>query len=206
MKKSIKYILWAIVVLVLAYNSVYFKKLSEVKAAAGKTFDAAAYANTYFYKQLPPLTAVAPQIDKLLQQLKTDTNGAFKNYGHALAIGSAKFFLVQGQGQVTGIDDSGITITTPAGNSMLLATGYVYGNAVRDASGLIDVNKFNNTMDLNNISAEVDKLIRNNILPDVVPQLKKGSKVQFAGAIGLNRAHLQLDDIEVTPISLKLIP
>lgn len=205
MKKSIRYVLWVALVLIVGYNSVYFKKLDEVNAGSAKTFDAAGYANTYFYKELPAETAKAPEIGKLIGLIKTDPVNSFKTYGHALAIGTVKYFLVNGEGQVTNIDDNGLTVLTPSGNSVLLATGYVYGNAVRDASGLVDVNKFSNTMDLNNISAEVDKIIRNKVLPQVLPQIKKGSHVQFTGAIALNQAHLQLDDIEVTPVSLKLI-
>ncbi|WP_448699539.1 DUF2291 domain-containing protein [Mucilaginibacter sp. AW1-3] len=205
MKKSVRYILWVALVLIVGYNSVYFKKLDEVNAGAAKAFDAAGYADTYFYKELPAEIVKAPEIGKLIGLLKTDPANSFKTYGHALAIGTTRYFLVAGEGQVTNIDDNGLTVLTGSGNTVLLATAYVYGNAVRDASGLVDVNKFSNTMDLNNISAEVDKIIRTKVLPPVLPQIKKGSRVQFTGAIGLNEAHLQLDDIEVTPVTLKLI-
>jgi len=205
MKKSIRYVLLVALMLIIGYNSVYFKKLDEMNAGAAKNFDAAAYAGTFFYKELPAEVAKAPDIDKLIGLVKTDPDNAFKNYGHALAIGTVRYFLVQGTGQVTNIDDNGLTVLAPSGNTLLLATGYVYGNAVRDASGLVDINKFSNTMDLNNISAEVDKIIRNKVLPPVLSQIKKGSRLQFAGAIALNQAHLQLDDVEVTPVSLKLI-
>jgi predicted lipoprotein len=206
MKKSIRYVLLVALVLTIGYNSVYFKKLDEVNAGAAKTFDAPGYAATYFYKQLPAESAKAPEIGKLISFVKSDAASTFKTYGHALAIGTVKYFLVNGQGHVTNIDDNGLTVLTPSGSSVLLATGYVYGNAVRDASGLVDVNKFTNTMDLNNISAEVDKIIRSRVLPGILPQVTKGSHVQFTGAIALNQAHLQVNDIEVTPISLKLIP
>lgn len=205
MKKSIRYVLLVAAMLIIGYNSVYFKKLDEMNAGAGKTFDAAAYANTFFYKELSAEVVKAPEIDKLIGLVKTDGENTFKTYGHALAIGTVKYFLVQGTGQVTNVDDNGLTVLLPSGKTALLATGYVYGNAVRDASGLVDINKFSNTMDLNNISAEVDKIIRNKVLPAVLPQVKKGSHIQFTGAVALNQAHLQLDDVEVTPISLKLI-
>jgi len=205
MRKSIKYILWVAVILVVAYSSVYFKKLSDVKAAAAKGFDAAAYANNYFYKQLPPAIAEAPDVDKLIAMIKTDTSAAFKSYGHALAIGTTRYFLVQGKGTIVNIDDNGVWVSTPAGNTVLLGTEYVYGNALRDASGLVDINKFSNTMDLNNISGAVDKIVRTKILPGIKPQLKKGGIILFSGAAGLNQAHLQLDGMEITPVSIKII-
>jgi hypothetical protein len=205
MRKSIKYFLWIALALVVAYNSVYFKKLSDLNAGAAKAFDAAAYANNYFYTQLPPVVAKAPDIDKLITLLKTDTAATFKTYGHALAIGTTRYFLVQGKGTIANIDDNGVWLSTSAGNSVLLATEYVYGNALRDASGLVDINKFSSTMDLNNIAAEIDKIVRSKILPPVKSELKKGKTIQFTGAVGLNQAHLQMGDIEITPVSLKTI-
>jgi hypothetical protein len=47
----------------LAYNSVYFKKLSEVKASAAKTFDPVSYARNYMDKSLLPASAKAPDMD-----------------------------------------------------------------------------------------------------------------------------------------------
>ena len=205
MRKSIKYFLWIAVALIVAYNSIYFKKLSDLNTGAAKSFNAAAYANNYFYKQLPAVVAKAPDIDKLIAIVKTDTATAFKTYGHALAIGTTRYFLVQGKGTIINIDDNGMWVSTTSGNSVLLATEYVYGNALRDASGLVDINKFNSTMDLNNIAVEIDKIVRIKILPAVKPGLKKGKMIRFTGAVGLNRAHLQLGDIEITPISLQTI-
>ncbi|MGH7237098.1 MAG: DUF2291 domain-containing protein [Candidatus Saccharimonadales bacterium] len=206
MQKGIKYFLWLSAILIAAYNSVYFKKLSDINRGAAKSFNAGAYASNYFYKQLPAAVSKAPDIDKLIGMIKTDTAAAFKTYGHALAIGATRYFLIKGEGTIVNIDDNGVWVSTPSANTVLLATEYVYGNALRDASGLVDINKFNNTMDLNNISAEVDRIVRTKILPAVKPRLKKGVKIQFTGATGLNRAHLQFGDIEITPISVKIIP
>lgn len=205
MRKSIKYFLWIVAAFIVVYNSVYFKKLSDLNAEAPKQFDARAYANNYFYKQLPGVIAKAPEIDKLVAMIKADTAATFKAYGHTLAIGTTRYFLVQGSGTITNIDDNGVWVSTPSGNSVLLATEYVYGNALRDASGLIDINKFSSTMDLNNIAAEIDRIVRTKILPPVKPALKKGMVIQFTGAVGLNQARLQLNDIEITPVSLKVV-
>lgn len=204
MNKTIKYMLWLVALLFVAYNSVYFKKLDEVKSGAVKAFDAVGYADVYFYKKLPPVAAHAPEIDELILMIKKNTADAFKSNGYALAIGNARYFLVKGEGKVTDVDENGVTVQTTSGHTVLLATEYVFGNAVRDASGLVNINEFSNTLDLNNISAETNKIIRDKVLPVFKSQVKKGSKVKFIGAIGLNEAHLQLDDIEVTPISLKI--
>lgn len=202
MKKGIKYTVWAVVVLFPAYNSVYFKKLSEVKAS-DKKFDAVAYAKG-LYAKLPGITEKAITLDQLVNEVNADKTKAFADYGHALAIGSTRFFMVRGSGVVKEINESDVLLTTASGNNLHIATEFVFGNAVRDASGEVNLNDFTNTVDLSNISSEVDKLIRAEVLPPFKSIVKKGDKVDFTGAVELNQEHLNLGEVELMPIELKI--
>ena len=209
-KKIIKYTLALILLLVVGYNSVYIKKLSEVKAAAtsGK-FDAAAYAQSFWRDKLTPGLNQATALPELLVMLQADKDGTFRAHSHALGIGNLRYFLVKGEGNITAINENDLTISLQpdsVGKEVKIATEFVYGNAVRDALGLLNINDFNNTMDMNNVSAELNKKIRTEILPPFLAQARKGNLVQFTGAIELNQVHLRLDEIEVIPISLKLVP
>lgn len=209
LKKGIKYTLALLVVLVVGYNSVYFRKLQEVKAAAGAgKFDAAAYARTFWDEQLTPGLAKATDLGQLLALLQTDKDSAFKSHSHALGMGNLRYFLVKGEGEITALNENDLSLALqpgPAGTAVTIATEFVYGNAVRDALGLLDINDFSNTMDMNNVSAEINKKIRTDILPPFLAKARKGSVVQFTGAIELNQQHLRLNKIEVIPISLKLV-
>lgn len=205
MKKGIKYTIWLVLLLLVAYNSVYFKKLSEVKAA-NKEFDAPAYAQNFWMAKLPAATAKAPDADVLLAQLNTQPDRAFKTSGHTLAIGSTAYFLIKGQGKITQVGADDVKLVTPKNNSMQIATEYVFGNAVRDASGLVNLKDFSNTADLNNISAALNQIIRKQVLPPFKAKVKKGDNITFTGAITLNQAHLNLDDIEIIPISITIQP
>lgn len=205
MKKVIKYILWLVIVVVLAFNSVYFKKLSEVKAATNPNFNAQAYAQNFWKTKLPSATAKAIDVDQLINQLKASPDKAFETHGHALAIGTTRFFMVKGAGTVTAVDKDEVKLLTGgAENNLTIATEYVYGNAVRDASAQVNINDFSNTLDLNNVSAELNRIIRKQVLPPFKSKVKKGDVVSFTGATQLNSAHLNTNDIEIMPISLNL--
>jgi predicted lipoprotein len=205
--KIVKYIIAVVIVVFAAYNMVYFRKLSEVKASASKNFDAEGYARTFMEKKLPVAAAKAIDIDALLAQLKTDPDKAFEDHGHALAIGSTRFFMVKGQGTITEITSDDVILKTALDtNKISIATEFVFGNALRDASNQVNINDFSNTLDLSNVSAEINKIIRTKVLPPFKTQAKKGDKVTFTGAIELNMAHLYLDNMEVIPASLKIIP
>lgn len=208
MKKRFKYIVTIIILVLIAYNSVYFKKLSDVKAAnSSRQFDAVAFAQTYLHNKLPFALKKAMEINELTALLQSNPQLAFEKYSHALGIGNIRFFLVKGQGQITKIEDDATSVLIKRDTTsqvIKLATEYVFGNAIRDASGLININEFSNTMDFNNVSAEINKVIRGQVLPAFKAQAKMGNIVAFAGAIELNQAHVKLDNIEVVPITLKM--
>lgn len=208
MKKGIKYALAILLLIVVAYNSVYFKDLDKVKAASSKGFDAKSYARNYFNNKLTPALNNAVEINQLLAMLQNDKENAFNKYSHALGIGNIRYFLIKGRGVITAIDENDVTVmskTNTTQRDFKIATEFVFGNAIRDASGLININEFSNTMDFNNVSAEVNKIVRDEVLPPFKAAAKKGSVVDFYGAIELNREHLKVDNIEIIPVSLKIV-
>ena len=200
--KTIKYIISLIVIVVVAYNSVYFKKLDEVKASKAATeFNAAKYAQTFWSSKLMPDLNKAIDLPQLTSMLSNDATRTFDSYSHALGIGNLRYFLVKGKGTITSINEDDIAVSLDSSKqSITVATEYIFGNAVRDATGLININEFNNTMDFNNISAELNKIIREKVLPPFKQKAKKGDRIAFTGAIELNKEHLDLSNIEVMPV------
>ncbi len=91
MKKTIKYGLGILVICFIGYNSVYFRKLSELKAAE-KTFDAPAYVKDLIDNKMPTVLEKAVTLDYLFTQIKIAPANSFEQYGKVLTIGSSKFF------------------------------------------------------------------------------------------------------------------
>lgn len=207
MPKPIRYLLYLAVVALLAYNSVYIKKLDEVKAGS-EAFNAAGYARDFWDKKLTPALSKAVELERLITQLKTAKDEAFDQHSHALGIGNVRYFLVKGEGVVTDVDENEVSVKlvgAGGGNgNVRIQTEYIFGNAVRDASGEIEINAFANSMDFNNVSAELNKLIRESVVPPFKSRVKTGDHIAFHGAIELNRAHLQVSDIEIIPVSLQI--
>ncbi|MCF0073944.1 DUF2291 domain-containing protein [Dyadobacter sp. CY261] len=209
MPKPIRYLIYAAAIALLAYNSVYFKKLDEVKAG-NTVFDAAGYAKDFWEKKLTPGLSKAMNLNALTSLLKADKEKAFNEHSHALGIGNIRYFLVKGRGVVTDVDENEVSVQLTDANGkavtpqVRIATEYIFGNAVRDASGAIDINAFANSMDFNNVSAEINKIIREKVVPPFKSKVQKGDRVAFHGAIELNRAHLQTGNIEIIPVSLQI--
>ena len=204
--KAAKYVILIVLMAAVAYNSVYFKKLDEVKASrSAKQFNAAAYAQTFWTAKLIPNLDKAIDITQLTTMLSTNAPKTFDTYSHALGIGNLRYFLVKGKGTIASVNEDDVSILLQPDTSrpiLTLATEYIFGNAIRDATGLINVNDFTNTMDFNNVSAELNKIIREKVLPPFKQQAKKGDKVEFTGAIELNKEHLDISKIEVIPVRI----
>ncbi len=207
--KIIKYAVVVLVVGFILYNAVYFEKLSEVKAASSEeAFDATAYAQSFWTNALLPALPEAVDLAALIHQLKTNPAQAFESHSHALGIGNIRYFLVQGQGKVAAVNENEVTVLNEQDTMRFLVqleTEFVYGNAVRDAVGAIDISEFTNTMHLNQVSEEVNQIIRQEVIPPFREQVKEGDIVQFAGAVELNQKYLNLDEIEIIPVSLMIM-
>jgi len=207
--KALKYIICILAIVLVAYHSVYFKKLDVVKVSkAAKEFNAELYAASFWQNKLIPNLGKAIDVTKLITMISNDPSKTFDSYSHALGIGNLRYFLVSGNGIVESIGDDDVKLIAKSDSSrqsIRIATEYIFGNAVRDATGLININEFTNTMDFNNVSAEINKIIRERVLPPFKRKAKKGDAIEFIGAIELNKEHPDLVHLEVFPIEIKFL-
>jgi predicted lipoprotein len=207
-RKIVKYLLLVLVIGLLAYNSVYIKKLSEVQAKEPAAFNAVLFGDKLWNTQLPARLDSAITLEALQGAFKTNAAAAFENYFNSISIGNIRYGLVKLTGKVLAVNEDDVTVLAGSKDDPLtvkIATEYVYGNAIRDASRLVDIKDFVNTADLNNISEELNKKVRKTVLPAFKANVKKDDVVTCTGAIELNQAHYSLDDLEIIPVQCKII-
>ena len=126
-----------------------------------------------------------------------------------MAIGNYRYSLVKVIGTVAVINEDDLILQVSHADSVMdvkLATEFIYGNAIRDASGLLDIKDFSNTTDLNNISEELNKTVRTTVLPSFKKQVKKGDKIEVTGAVEINQEHTRLNELELIPVRIKILP
>jgi predicted lipoprotein len=214
-RKITKYGVLVIIVGLLAYKSVYVKKLSEVQAKEPVAFNAVTFVQQLWETKLPARLDSALTLDALQAALKTDPTQAFDKYFNTMSIGNVRYGLVKITGKVLAVNEDDVTVLVGEkdnAHTVTIATEYVYGNAIRDASRLVDIKDFVNTTDLNNISAELNKKVRTTVLPAFKGTVKKADSITCTGAIELNQAHTErsrtytLDNLEIIPVQCKIIP
>ncbi|MFW6259702.1 MAG: DUF2291 domain-containing protein [Tangfeifania sp.] len=205
MTKSIKYSLWLLTILLILFFSLDIRKLDEVRAnSTAEVFSATAYAHDFFEKKLPAEIAEAPEITPLMEMLQNEPQQAFENYGHKLGIAKTWYFMVKGEGVIESVEEENLRVNIDQGFQTRIATSFIFGNAIRDGSGSVDIDEFLNMTDFNNVSIEINNRVKNSIVPVLQKNAKPGMKLEFAGAFEINEDEIDVQSIRIIPVSVKL--
>ncbi len=188
MKRVCKYSAAAAVIAFLLYNSLYFKSLEDVKEQQQREkFNAAEYARDFWDNQLPNVLDKAVDVKELIELFNKNMDEAVRRYGNAPGVSRNYAYLIKGNGKILTIaeDFLEVSIREPQTNPdiKIMSGFYIPGNAVRDASGLIDVSEFTDTMKFNEISSEINKIVVKEVIrPFLDKQPKVGVTIKFFGA------------------------
>lgn len=201
MNKIYKYGLLLVALGFLGYHSVYFRKLSEVKTEEDGTFDFQVYADSIYYQGML-VDDRAIELSNLLSALKSDADGAFERHGNRLGIGNSAYFLVKSSGTIAEVTGDAVYLSTQKAGRLAINTKYIFGNALRDASGLVKLTDFKTNAEFNRVSEALNSLIRKEVLPPVLNQLEPGDSIEVVGAIKLSKKNLADPALTITPTEM----
>lgn len=191
----------SILVVILGYNSVYFKKLSEIKKQKSASFDFTAFADSLYNKGILQNTKVI-DLNELQSQIQANQDSAFKAHGNRLGIGNSAFFMIKSAGKVVSITDGKIKINAAENGIISVDTKYIFGNAIRDASGLVKLTDFKTNADFNKVSEALNTIIREKALPPITKNIKIGDKITVTGALKLSKKEVL--GLEILPVQIIL--
>jgi predicted lipoprotein len=207
-RKYLKLFLFLTAGFFLLYNSVYFKKLDTIRIEQkGKRFDAHAYAQAFWEESLLPNLNKAMGIADVLPMLSDDFKGTIEKYGRTMGLGSEYYILITGTGAVTAIDNEELTLEVMVNNqkkNVTIKTGFFFGNALRDVTGLINVSDFASSRDFNDIAAELNKIAISRVISPFVENVKAGEYIQFWGVCELNPDDPQIDPLKIIPVQFRI--
>lgn len=205
MKKPYRYLLaiaGAIILLVLSFD---IRKLDEYRATHTESvFSATTYALDVWENRIPPAIEAAPGLNSLLAMLVSDRERALESFGRKLGISATWYFLVTGKGTIDAVEEEALRVQLDDGRNVLVATGFIFGNAVRDGSGVVDIDDFVNMTDFNDVSVAINNLVKEQVVPLLKETAGPGMHLEFAGAFELNEETGDPDAIRVIPVSVKL--
>jgi predicted lipoprotein len=186
------------------FHIVPLKAAKEAQAA--ETFNATRFAERFWTNQLLPSLGKTVKADVLLAAIQADPAAAKKKFSRSVGLSDTCFYFLSGTGHVVGVSDDAISlaVTDESTNcEVALQCGLIFGDAVRDGTGLLNASGYPNSQDFNDISAALNHIVETRVLPTLRQQAKIGAKIFFAGCAEVDDESTDLKPLKVIPIQTK---
>ena len=205
MNKIAKYIVGVLAILLVIYLSLNIQNLEDYSTKNNsKAFDAVIFANDFWEEGLAQSIADAPEIKMLLKYLNENPQEAFEKYGHKLGISNTWYLLLRGKGTIQSVENEYLIVSVDENTKIRIATDFIFGNAVRDGSGKVDISKFLNMTDFNNVSVILNKMVKEKVVATLRKSAVPGNKIEFAGAAEIQEGQINLDSLRIIPVMTTL--
>jgi len=186
----------------------HIEPLSKNLDKKEEVFNAKQYADEFWQGSLLSATKQAVDISLLIEQLDSNPEKAAEQFGHRLGLSNTTSYLVQGQGTVHSLSEDQVILALPNNNKNRLSIeiGPIFSNAVRDATGLLNISQFSNTQEYNALSSElnlkVERLIEDKLQTTA---LEVGSTIKFSAAIELTGKAPTTSILSLIPVYIEVL-
>ncbi|HEV2695017.1 MAG TPA: DUF2291 family protein [Verrucomicrobiae bacterium] len=180
---------------------------TAVAEQAAATFNATQFAGTFWTNQLLAASGKAVKAEVLLPAIQADPAAAKKSFSHGVGLSEGYFYFVSGRGRVLAVADDEISLAVTEGGTnagVTLQAGLIFGNALRDGTGLLNASDYPNSQDFNDISAALNHIAETQVLPKLREQAKVGAALSFTGCAEVGDESSDLKPLKVIPIQTEV--
>ncbi len=209
MKRFLPWLILAVVFggMFWAFPPFHIRSLKQVKAdIAGATFNPTNFVEQFWSAKLLPATEQATDAAKVLEAIAAGPQKVRDQFGRTVGVSSSYFLFLRGTGRVVSVDADNIGLslkTEGSGAEIVVPLGLVFGNAVRDGTGLLNSSSYPNAQEFNDISAGLNHIVETQVLPEFQRIAAVGKRVQFAGCVEVADEETDLKPLKLVPISVK---
>lgn len=204
-----RFVPWLIVIVATAgicwrfplFHIVSLERATKEKAAA--TFNPATFAEKFWNEQLLKSLDKAAKAEGLLPAIHADAAAAKKKFSRSIGVSESYTYFLSGTGRVLAVNEDGISLAVTPGATnaeVSLQAGLLFGNAIRDGTGLLNVNDYPNSQDFNAISGALNHLVETRVQPKLREVAKVGAVIKFIGCAEVNDESTDLKPLKVVPI------
>ena len=201
----------ALVLLVVVFRFVPLFHLVPLKQRQGQQaateFNAPNFATAFWHEKLLRSLDRAADAAEVLAALAANPQKARTQFGRTPGMGSSTLFFLRGTGHVVSMTKKGVALALKDGGDtaeILLPMGLLFGNAVRDGTGLLDASAFPNSQNFNDLSTELNRVVETSVFPSLRELAKPGVKLSFAGCAEVAAEDADAKPLKVIPVSVKL--
>ena len=197
----------ALIGLCLVFPPFRFHSLKDVREAeSGGRFDATDFANRFWAEELLPSGEKAAEASEVIDAIHSAPESVGERFGRTVGVGDSYFLFLRGTGRVVSADEFtvGLSLDSEIDEPQLIVElGFVFGNAVRDATGLISASTYATAQEFNDISAALNGIVETNVMPQLQKIAERGGRIQFLGCAEVNDIDMDLQPLRLVPILVK---
>jgi predicted lipoprotein len=186
------------------FPPLHIRSLTQVRAARASTrFEATEFVDTFWKERLLKSLDRAAEAREVLAVISADRQKVRERFGRTVGISSSYCLFLRGSGRVVSVDEDRIGLAVNGEGKeadVVVPLGLVFGNAVRDGTGLLDASAFPDSQDFNDISAGLNHLVETRVLPEWQRIATAGRRVRFAGCVDVADEDQDLKPLKLVPI------
>lgn len=161
-----------------SFPLIRIRRISAVATAAA--FDPRAFAERFWADDLTPGLATARDAGEVLAAVRRDAAEACRSCGRSVGLSRTCLYLVHGAGTIAAIEPAGCRVVLDGGaGEVLLATGRVFGTAVRDVTGTVDPAARTDSRELAAAATEINRLVQDRAIAPLAANATAGGRVEF---------------------------
>lgn len=171
----------------------------------GAAFDAEVFGEKFWREQLLATDRMAHDAGRLMATLRLDSSAAVE-LGRRLGLSRAVCFVVAGVGRITELGPEAVRLALDGedgAGSIVIEAGPLFGNALRDGTGLLDVSAFPNSQDFNAISSALNRRVETEVLPGLRAKAARGARLRFLGCAEVDDPAAWTPPLRVVPVRLE---
>jgi len=188
----------------------HFVPLKQTESnAMSAEFNASRYATAFWDDKLLKSLNRAADAEQVLAALSADPQRAREEYGRKLGFSHSTLFFLRGTGRIVSVKKNKVMLTLTDGDDavdVVLPTGLLFGNAVRDGTGLLDASTFPNSQDFNDLSTALNRIVETTVLPPLREQAAVGATVSFTGCVEVDDEETDVRPLKIIPVAVQIEP
>jgi predicted lipoprotein len=200
-KRVVKYIVLIAVAVLLVYNSVYIKKLDAPNNEVGNNkTDPVVFARFFWNGAFSKAIDTAITVELFEKEfIEKGAQVTIEKYSHSQGVSDVAYMLQKFSGKIKEITEDKIVISVANSrtSSYVFNIGNYFGNGVRDATGLIKMGDFTNTMDYNIVSTELNKIVKTDVILPVKSKVKINDGLTIVACVEIRNGRLENEMLPV---------
>lgn len=160
------------------YPLVRIRRLADSPTVAA--FDAQAFAERFWTDDLTPALGTAADAGEVMAAIRRDGAEACRSLGRSVGLSRTCLYLVRSAGTIVAVETAGCRVALDGdAGEVMLATGLVFGTAVRDVTGTVDPASRTDSRELAAAATEINRLVQDRVIAPLTTAAKAGGRAEF---------------------------